>query len=116
MTKLQDIKELKAKIDNASRHVGTGAKKVRAMIKGELPTLVQTLIDEVYNPKSKLSDYQKMGLIKDLIKLGIDTEKIIDAHKKDKQVATLFKDDDGDDTKEEVKETKPKVVVKMTAS
>lgn len=78
-TIMSNIKDLQAATDNANRHSGTIAKKVRAKLKTEIPEMVSEMINLATGVTGDLSPNQRFTALKALVTMGIDVEKTVDA-------------------------------------
>lgn len=75
---MSKVTDLQRAVDNNSRNCGTTAKKVRALIKNSIQELVEKAIKDALDEKSTMTAAQQSKLVLDLIKLGVDVEKIVD--------------------------------------
>ena len=65
---------------NAGRHVATSHKTVRAYLKSKLRDMIIDLEDiSSGEVESTLTDMQKAGIKKDLIKMALDAEKYLES-------------------------------------
>lgn len=89
---MSKITDLQRAVDNNSRNCGTTAKKVRALIKASIQELVEKAINDALAEKSTMTAAQQSKLVLDLIKLGVDVEKIVDEIKTQEVLKKIGKD------------------------